>query len=252
MTRFWRPGALAWLAAHGAHADSVELKALLATPARDAARALAGRSGPEWRVRQMYLLDTAGLRLADAGVEIRLRRRGRGRHDLSVRTRRCDTMSPRPSPRSARVEYDVLPGVVWETVELRRNVDTGDALAVIAGASPPIELLSPAERTWARRGADEAVTELELDDLRLHGPLVVERLRVPTSRSNGLQARLEYCRYPSGRELVELSTRCRPDDAEATARALGRLVTDRGVAMAQRHRTKSSVWHDELAGRRAG
>ncbi|MDT7713258.1 MAG: hypothetical protein QOG46_1988, partial [Pseudonocardiales bacterium] len=48
MPRFGPPEALARLCAEGAHADSVELKALLATAAGPAAEALTGRPSPTW------------------------------------------------------------------------------------------------------------------------------------------------------------------------------------------------------------
>ncbi|HLR94190.1 MAG TPA: hypothetical protein VK053_06675, partial [Jiangellaceae bacterium] len=84
MRRFGSPEALARFSMNGAHADSVELKTLLVPPADGVAEALTGRPAPTWSVRQMYLLDTGTLDLVQAGVEIRLRRRARGRYDLSV------------------------------------------------------------------------------------------------------------------------------------------------------------------------
>jgi hypothetical protein len=243
-----------WHPVHGTDAHSVELKALLATPVAAAATALTGRPTPRWRARRMYLLDTPDLDLARSGVEIRLRRRVRGRYDVSARTRRCTSGAhddadgtERAPPDGARVELDVLPGAVWRTVEMRREVEPGEALDAIVGAVPPAALLSVTQRTWARRGGRGPVSDEALADLRLHGPLVVARLQVPIPRGSGLRgARLEHCRYPSGREVLELSTRCPPEQARQVADALGRLVTDRGVALAETHRTKTAVWRDEL------
>ncbi|HLR96027.1 MAG TPA: hypothetical protein VK053_16015 [Jiangellaceae bacterium] len=246
MRRFGSPEALAWLSTNGAHADSVELKALLVPPAEAAAEALTGRYAPTWSVRQMYLLDTETLALVRAGVEIRLRRRARGRYDLSVSAHRSGTARERIPPRGVRVELDVVPGALWQDFEVRRQVNAAAAAEVIAGSAAAWELLSATQRSWTCNGGDEVVDEAHLRELRVHGPLVVHRLRVALERSGLRRTHLEHFRYPSGQELVELSTRCWPQDVEATVVAFERLLDERRVAIAQGHRTKSSVWQEEI------
>lgn len=246
MRRFGSPEALAWLSTNGAHADSVELKTLLVPPAEGAAEALTGRPAPTWSVRQMYLLDTATLDLVQAGVEIRLRRRTRGRYDLSVSARRSGTVRERIPPRGVRVELDVAPGARWQDFEVRRPVDAAAAAEVIAGSAASGELLSAAQRSWTCNGGDEVVDEAHLRELRVHGPLVVHRLKVAAGLPGLPRTHLEHFRYPSGRELVELSTRCWPQDVGATVAAFERLLDERSVVVAQGHRTKTSVWQEEI------
>lgn len=239
---------LSWLDSYGSYADGVELKLLLATPAIIAARSLTGRAAPRWRTRRHYLIDTPGLDLARAGVEIRLRRRARGRHDLAVRARRVGARGWRPTPRDARIELDVLPDALVETVEVGRELDADRVGDVVDGSTTPAALLSPTQRAWVSLGARDHVDPALLDDLRVHGPLLVQRLKIPAAHHGGLRpARLEYCRYPSGRELVELSARCRPLEASGTAAELENLIEGRGLTAAAVHRTKSSVWRDEIA-----
>ena len=83
MGSFAAAEALAELCAPGDDGASVELKTLLVPPAGAAAEALTGRPAPTWSVRESYLVDTPSLDLIRAGVEIRLRRRARGRFDLA-------------------------------------------------------------------------------------------------------------------------------------------------------------------------
>lgn len=246
MWRFGSPEALSRLGGSGAHAGSVELKTLLVPPAGPAAEALTGRRAPTWSVRQTYLLDTADLDLVRAGVEIRLRRRARGRFDLSVTTRRSGTARGRPVPRGVRVEFDIVPGALWQDIEVRREVDSTAAAEVIAGETASQELLSPTQRSWACSGGDEAVDDARLRDLTVHGPLVVHRLKVGAKRLGLRRADLEHFRYPSGRELLELSTRCWPQEVVATATAFEQLLDERDVVVAPGHRTKASVWQDEI------
>jgi hypothetical protein len=224
-------------------ADSVEVKILLGPGPEQAAAALTGRTSPRWRLRRLHLLDTPELLIARSGVEMRLRRRARGRHDLTVRARRRhDDGYRRPYPPGARVEFDVLPDAVWHTVELRHDVDPDLAEAVAVGAARPRDLLTPDQEEWLWSAAGVVPAAA----LVAHGPLAVRRLGIPDGLRAG-RAHLEHCRYPSGRELVEFSTRCAPDAAAEVAGDVTRFLADRGVAPRRRHRTKTAVWLDELA-----
>lgn len=146
----------------------------------------------------------------------------------------------------AWVEFDVVSGALWQDIEVRREVDSAAATEVIAGAAASRELLSATQRSWARSGGNEVVDYAQLRELRVHGPLVVHRVKVAAERLGLRRADLEHFRYPSGRELVELSTRCWPQEVSTTATAFGQLFDERDVAVAQGYRTKTSVWQDEI------
>jgi hypothetical protein len=240
------PDALARLVTDGRHVDSVELKALLLPPAGRAAEALTGRRAPTWSVRQVYLLDTEELDLVRVGVEIRLRRRSRGRFDLSVSARRSGITCDRALPRGVRVEIDVVPGAIWQDAEVRCDVESAAAAEVIAGMVKPGDSLSATQRAWACHGGVEVVDEGRLADLQVHGPLVVRRVKVAAANPDLPRADLEHFRFPSGRELVELSTHCEPHEVSATAAAFERLLDKRPVTVADDYCTKASVWRDEL------
>ncbi len=238
-----------WQRIVDADVDSVEVKVLLSSGPDAAAEALIGRSDKRWRVRRVYLLDTPDLDFAHAGVEMRLRRRARGRHDLTVRARRRHRGgSRRARPPGARVEFDVLPGAVWHTVELRHDVDPSLAEAVAAGSARPRELLTAEQEDWMwASAADSLPADALVTRLVAHGPLAVRRVGVPGSRFRAARAHLEHCRYPSGRELVEFSTRCRPEAAARVAGEVTDFLAARGVAPSRSHTTKTAVWLDELA-----
>ncbi|MGQ0573475.1 MAG: hypothetical protein ACT4RN_04630 [Pseudonocardia sp.] len=194
----------------------------------------------------MYLLDTPTLDLVRAGVEIRLRRRARGRYDLSVCARRSGTARSRVTVPGVRVELDVVPGALWQDIEVRREVDSAAAAEVIAGAAASRSLLTATQHSWARCGGNSVVGDHQLRQLRVHGPLMVNRVKVGAARLGLRRADLELFRYPSGRELLELSTRCWPRDVCTTASAFEQLLDERDVAIAREHRTKASVWQDEI------
>jgi hypothetical protein len=197
-------------------------------------------------VRQTYLLDTADLDLLTAGVEVRLRRRSRGRFDLAVSVRRRGTDRDLIIPRGARVEYDVVPEGVWQDIEVRRDIDSATAAAVIAGSTKSRDLLSVTQCSWACRGGSEVVDDARLSELSVHGPLVVRRVKVAATGLGLRRVDLEHFRFPSGRELVELSTRCCPAEVSATAAGFEALLDSRDVVVAAEYRTKTSMWQDEI------
>ncbi|MCD2197327.1 hypothetical protein LQ327_28535 [Actinomycetospora endophytica] len=218
----------------------------LAGPAGAAAELLTGRSSLAWSQRRMYLLDTPALDLLRAGVEVRLRGRARGRYDLAVSARRAGPVDEADVPPGARIEIDVTPGSTWQDIEVRRGVDPGVAAGVIGGDLPPGRLLCPAQRGWACHGGHEIVDDAGLEGLVVHGPLVVHRVK----SAGEVRVDLEHFRFPGGRELVELSTRCRPEQATARATEFERLLDERGITVYPRYRAKSTFWFADLATRR--
>lgn len=247
MPRFGTPEALSELSACGGLADSVELKALLACPAGPAAEALTGRVAPTWSTRRSYLVDTPALDLLRVGIEVRLRRRTRGRYDLAVSARRAGSAARGGTPRGGRVELDVVPGGLWLDVEVRAEVDPETAARAIEGAVAGVDLLSAAKRAWACHGGADPVDDRRLRDLRVHGPLVVSRVKVAAARWGLRRADLEHFRFPSGRELVELSTHCCPREVAQTVPAFERMLDEQHVVCASAYRPRTAVWHDELA-----
>lgn len=244
MPRFGPPDALARLATSGVHVDSVEFKALLEPPAGPVAEALTGRAAPTWSERRAYLLDTTDLDLVRAGVEIRLRLRARGRYDLAVSAHHTGAESP-ATPRGVRVELDVVPGAVWQDAEMRRDIDAAAAETAITGRLAAGSLLSTPQRRWACTGGTSPVDPACLQQLRVHGPLVVQRVKVAAAR--GLKrADLEHFVFPSGRELMELSTHCGPKEVEATAAAFERLLEERALRVAPGYCTKTEIWWKEV------
>lgn len=244
------PTSAGWAGIGADDADSVELKILLADGPDAAAMALTGLATPSWRARHMHLLDTPDLALALAGLEMRLRRGAQGRHDLTVRARHPWATSPPRRPRGARVELDVLPGAAWRTTQLRRDLHADVAAGLVAGQVAPVRLISADQRDWTREclGPDRARRMVQT--LTVHGPLVVHRLRVPSERFPAARARLEHCRYPSGRALVEFSARCVPDRAVVTAEAVREFLDEHDLLAAAEQRTKTAVWVEDLVGAR--
>ena len=126
----------------------------------------------------------------------------------AVSARRSGTADDRIPPRGVRVEIDVVPGAVWQDVEVRCDVESAAAAEVIAGMveagglalGAPARVGVPRRRRGRRRRAGSGSCRC------------TDRWWSAGSRSRrpaGLpRADLEHFRFPSGAELVELSTRC--------------------------------------------
>lgn len=236
------PSGVDWRTVADSDADSVELKLLLDVSGEPVPVTRRRRSG----ARRVYLLDTPDLDLCAAGVYLRVRRRGPDRYDLVVRVRDAGRVDGRRGPVAARVELDMLPGTLLRTTELRHVVDPALATACFENGAPLVRMLGPEQRDWLRTLVPPDLPATALDDLVLHGPLTTHRYRVPRDRFAVGRAFLEHCLYPSGRELRELSVKCRPADAPGVAVALARFLVDHRIRPAVGHRTKTALWIEEI------
>lgn len=230
----------AWVRVADGCAETVELKVLL-TPQPGSTAHLAGRHG-RVRTRRLHLLDTPDLGLAHLGVHLRLRDRGRDRWDLTVRVRGEDPVPGGAPPAGSRIELDMLPGRIHRSTEVRAALGRERALDVRDGRVPVQKVLTDDQEALLRGAAGELGDE----ELGVFGPLVIERASVPRPRCGLAHARHERCRFPGGRVLEEFSARCAPADARGTAEAVAVFLARHGLAAAPPHRTKTTMWTEQL------
>lgn len=228
-------------------ADSVELKVLVA-PGADATGVLADEVR-RTRRRRLYLVDTAGVGLARAGVVLRLRRLGSRRADLVVRARHHAHRGVRRP--GVRVELDVLPGTILRTEQLGRALDPTVAAAFCGGVVAAGALLSEEQHRFLRAAGGRRPAAVPLDTLRPHGPLVIERMRLRDDVWGGARAFLERCTLPDGSRLEELSVRCEPAGALRAAVRACRFLDEHRLRVAERHHSKTEALIETIAGEAA-
>ena len=199
MPRFGSAEALARLGADGAHADSVELKALLVPPAGAGRRGADGTSRAHLERAARSTCSTpsrstwsapASRSACDAGPAVG--------STSSVSARRSGTADDRIPPRGVRVEIDVVPGAVWQDVEVRRDVESAAAAEVIAGMVKPGDCSRRPSARGRATAATRSSTSSRLEELQVHGPLVVRRVKVAAAGLGLRRADLEHFRFPSG------------------------------------------------------
>ena len=219
--------------------DSVELK--LTVPIADRSRTgeALGVDPLHARIRQVYFFDTPDLALNRHGLVVRARRVQQKGDDSVVKLRPVvpDALSERlrRSPNFG-VEVDALPGGTYVcSGSMTRAMEPTMVKDAVAGRLPLRKLFSKEQRALYTAHAPEG---LALDDLSILGPIVVLKLKfAPEGYSGRLVAELWL--YPDNSMLLELSTKCLPAKAFATAVEARTFLSERGVDLTGEQETKT-------------
>ncbi len=150
-------------------------------------------------------------------------RRSQGRPDDSVVKLR--PVVPQELPDEVRaaktfgVEVDAMPGGFVCSGSFKGELKAGRVKeAALAGSRPLSKLFSKEQRAFY---AEHAPKGIELDDLSVLGPVHVLKLKhAPEGYDRKLVAELWL--YPDGSRILELSTKCKPEEAFDVAARPGR------------------------------
>ena len=222
------------------HADSVELKLTVPDTAARSTVAGLGMDPLEAQIRQVFFFDTPDLALNKQGVVVRARRvQGRG-DDTVVKLRPIVPDQLPPSVRKARgmvVEVDAMPGGYVCSASFKGALETPQVKQVAAGERAVRKLFSKPQRAFYQEHAPEG---LGLDDLTVLGPITVFKLKFSPEE---LRRRMvaELWLYPDGERILELSTKCAPNEGfQVAAETLGYLA-GRGVDLYGEQQTKTKT-----------
>ena len=219
-------------------ADSVELK--LTVPASDHRRTIAQLpiDPVEAQPRQVYFFDTPDLALDKAGVVVRARRIQGGRGDTVIKLR---PVVPSELPAELRheaafnVEVDAMPGGFVCSGSYKGR-STGDEVRdAVAGTLPLRKIFVKEQRRFFR---DHAPDGIDLDALVALGPTFVLKT---TFQPDELQRRFvgEMWLYPDGSRILELSTKCLPNEAFQVAAECRSYLAGRGITVGGGQQTKT-------------
>jgi hypothetical protein len=219
--------------------DSVELK--LTVPESEhyvTGRAL-GLDPLGAQVRQVFFFDTPGLTLNRNGLVVRARRVRRKRGGDSIVKVRPVVPSQLPDKlrrsRDFNVEVDAMPGGFVCSGTLKNAVDNAEVASAVEGDRPLRALFSKPQRELLAEHAPEGAA---LDELSVLGPILVLKLRFePEGYGRPLVA--ELWTYPDNSRVLELSTKCAPDEAFQVAAETRAFLARRGVDLAGEQQTKT-------------
>ena len=221
-------------------ADSVELKLTIHESARaDGARAL-GVDPLDSQIRQVFFFDTPDLALNEAGVVVRARRRQNEEGDTVIKLR---PVVPNDLPEDLRametfnVEVDAMPGGFVCSASFKGAANNTAILEAATGNRPIRKLFSKAQRAFYDAHAPDGI---ELDSLSVLGPIPIIKVKVSPE---GFGRRLvgELWMYPDGSQIVELSTKARPDEAFQVSAEAKAFLLSKGVDLTGEQQTKTKT-----------
>jgi hypothetical protein len=224
--------------------DSVELKMTVLADQQRATVSSLPIDPVEAQPRQVFFFDTPDLRLNQAGVVVRARRIQGGRGDTVIKLR---PVVPADLPDELRkspafnVEVDVLPGMFGVcSASLKGRVTSAEIRDAVQGELPLRKLFTKDQRAFYRAHAPE---DLPFDALKVLGPtFVMKSVFQPTELGRRVVAELWL--YPDGTRILELSTKCVPDEAFQVAAYSRAYLAERGVTVStdvQQTKTKTAL-----------
>lgn len=221
-------------------ADSIELKVTVPEVAHRSTTVRLGLDPLDAQIRHVYFFDTPDLALQRAGVVVRARRIQGAGNDSVVKLR---PVVPSELPKDIRrspsfaVEVDFVPGSYVCSASLKNKLPATAVRASVSGDRPLHKLFSKEQRAFFAAHAPDGLT---LDDLAVLGPIFVLKIRVvPEKFDRRLVAEMWF--YPDGSRILELSTKCLPDEGIDVAGELRRLLEDKGIDLSGQQQTKTKT-----------
>jgi len=231
-----------------AGADSVELKLTVPEAAHGSAIRALELDPLDAQIRHVCFFDTPDLTLNASGVIVRARRVQDRADDSVVKLR---PVVPGDLPDELRqapemvVELDAMPEGYVCSASLKARLGTSDVKKRVAGKRATRKLFSKPQRAFY---AEHAPDGLELDDLTLLGPIFVLKLNT-TPPAFRRKLTTEMWLYPDGSRILELSTKCKPEDMFQVAFEARAFLLGRGIDLSGRQQTKTKTALQQFARR---
>ncbi len=229
------------------HSDTVELK--LTVPDSDirSTGVALGMDPLEAEIRQVVFFDTPALTLSAAGVVVRARRIQGGEGDTVVKLRPVvpDQLSPQlRASANFGVEVDAMPGGFVCSGSMKGTSTAADIRQVILGERSIKNLFSKEQRGLFKEHAPGGIG---LNDLAILGPLNLFKLKF-TPKDFGRKVVAEMWLYPDGSRILELSTKCKPNEAFQVAAETRAYLTRHEVDITGDQQTKTKTAMEHFAG----
>ena len=218
---------------------TVELKVTVPDGSYRATALALGIDPLQAQLRQVVFFDTPDLALNQSGVVVRARRTQGGPDDTVVKLR---PVVPSDLPAKLRalpefgVEVDALPGGFVCSASFKGELTKNHVRPVTLGERAISKLFSKGQRDFYAAHAPDGVG---LDHLSVLGPLNVFKLKF-TPDDFGRKLAAELWLYPDGSRILELSTKCRPDEAFQVAAETRAYLSGHGVDLTAEQSMKTA------------
>lgn len=224
-------------------ATSIELKLSVPLTSQRATVKSIGLDPVEAQPRQAFFFDTPDLALNRAGVVVRARRIQGGRADTVIKLRPVDPNTVDPELRRSaafKVEVDVMPGGFVCSASFKGSCTGDEVLEVTKGNLPLSKIFSKEQRAFFEQHAPQGAT---LDQLVILGPtFLLKSKHQPKNFARPIT--VEMWLYPDGARILEVSTKCLPEEAFQVGAEFKAWLADRGIALAAKQEAKTRTTLD--------
>jgi hypothetical protein len=196
----------------------------------------------EAQPRQAYFFDTPNLDLFKAGVVVRARRIQGGRGDTVVKLRPVEPDQVDPELRrsaSFKIELDAMPGGFVCSASFKGVCTGKDVLDMTAGKTSLSSLFSKGQRAFYKA---HAPANLDMDSLVALGPVfLLKATHKPKDFDRDVV--VEMWLYPDGSRILEVSTKCLPEETFQAIAEFKAYLARCGIALsgAQEPKTRAAL-----------
>jgi len=194
----------------------------------------------EAQPRQAFFFDTPNLDLFKAGVVVRARRIQGGGGDTVVKLRPVDPDNIDPDLRrsaSFKIELDVMPGGFVCSASFKGVCTGKEVLDMTAGDVPLSSLFSKGQRAFY---AAHAPAGISLDSLTTMGPVFLLKSR-HLPKDYDRRVTTEMWLYPDGSRILEVSTKCMPEEAFQVGTEFKTYLASCGIALSGAQEPKTGT-----------
>jgi hypothetical protein len=217
---------------------SIELKVVVPVKTHRATIESIGLDPVEAQPRQAYFFDTTDFALNKAGVVVRARRIQGGRADTVIKLRPVDPSAVDRDLRrsdSFKIELDAMPGGFVCSASLKGRCTGQEVLDVTTGDAPLRSLFSKEQLAFY---AKHAPARVSMEALVTLGPTYLLKARHnPKSFNRGIV--IEMWLYPDGSRILEVSTKCLPEEAFQAAVEFKAYLANCGIPLVESDQTKT-------------
>jgi hypothetical protein len=226
----------------GRGSNSIELKLSVPLTSHRATIKSIGLDPVEAQPRQAYFFDTPDLALNRAGVVVRARRIQGGGADTVIKLRPVDPATIDPEIRRSaafKVEVDVMPGGFVCSASFKGFCSGQEVLDVSDGKLELRKIFSKEQRAFYDEHAPAGIT---MDKLSILGPTFLLKAR-HQPKDFDRRITVEMWLYPDGARVLEISTKCLPDETFKVGADFKAFLAARGIALGaeQAPKTKTSL-----------
>ncbi len=190
--------------------------------------------------QQAFFFDTPNLDLFKAGVVVRARRIQGGDGDTVVKLRPVDPDNIDPDLRrsaSFKIELDVMPGGFVCSASFKGVCTGKEVLDMTAGKTPLSSLFSKGQRAFYKA---HAPADLDMDSLVTLGPVfLLKATHKPKDYDSDVI--VEMWLYPDGSRILEISTKCAPEEAFQAAAEFKAYLARCGIALSGAQEPKTGT-----------